>query len=178
MKRPSKEAQARLAELLSDKAEVVKISGTKHSVTITPVKNGTLEKVTALWSKRDMSEPPKDANDTLSILRKDIYFTHKEAAYFVLNSYWKIKLFHWIVWRWYAFIWQLTETQLTEILEVAKKKIPLMSFYKNIILTMDMRTDILKMTTKEAEQYQREIILEQERLSAQSTQSSPKPAVG
>lgn len=125
-----------------------------------------------------MSEPPKDANDTLSILRKDIYFTHKEAAYFVLNSYWKIKLFHWIVWRWYAFIWQLTETQLTEILEVAKKKIPLMSFYKNIILTMDMRTDTLKMTTKEAEQYQREIILEQERLSAQSTQSSPKPAVG
>lgn len=178
MKSPNKLAQAELSDIVSNTSEVIKISGTNHTVRIAPVKNGTLEKVTTLWSKRDMAEPPKDANDTLSILRKDIYFSHKEAAYFVLNSYWKIKLFHWIVWRWFAFVWQLDENQLSDILIAAKKKIPFLSFFKNIVLTMDMRTDILRMTTKEAEQYRREVILAQEQLSAQSSRSSPEPAVG
>lgn len=178
MKAPSKSAQAELSDITTDGVEIVKIRGTKHTVRITAVKNGTLEKVTTLWSKRDMSEPPKDANDTLSILRKDIYFSHKEAAYFVLNSYWKIKLFHWVVWRWFAFVWQLDESQLTDILVAAKKKIPFLSFFKNIVLTMDMRTDILRMTTKEAEQYRREVILAQEQLSAQSSPSSHVPVVG
>lgn len=178
MKQPSKYAQNQVADILSDKGEIVPIPGTKHTVCITPLKNGTLEKVTELWNKRDMVDVPKDANDTLTIIRKDVYFSHKEAAYFVLNSYWKIKLFHWLVWRWFAFVWQLDESQLTDILITAKKKIPLMSFYKNIILTMDMRTDILRMTTKEAEQYRREVISAQEQHSAQNFQSIHAPAVG
>lgn len=178
MKQPNKLAQAQVASLLSNSTEIVKISRSKHSVAIGPIKNGTLEKVTALWNRRDMAESPKNANDTLSIVRKDVYFSHKEAAYFVLNSYWKIKLFHWLVWRWFAFVWELDETQLSDILEVAKKKIPLMSYYKNIVLTMDMRTDVLRMTTKEAEQYRQEVILAQERLSAQSSPNTPVPDAG
>lgn len=138
MKQPSKQAKAQLSEILSGEKEIVAIKGTKHSVRIGTIKNGTLEKLTSLWSKRDMSKRPEGVNDTMAIAVDDIYFNHKEAAYIVLNSFWKIKLFHWIVWRWFAFVWQLDETQLSDILSVGKKKIPLLSYYENIVLTLYM----------------------------------------
>nr|DAN77137.1 MAG TPA: hypothetical protein [Caudoviricetes sp.] len=178
MKQPSKNAKAQLSEILSGEKEIVAIKGTKHYVRIGTIKNGTLEKLTSLWSKRDMSKRPEGVNDTMAIAVDDIYFNHKEAAYIVLNSFWKIKLFHWIVWRWFAFVWQLDETQLSDILSVGKKKIPLLSYYENIVLTLDMRTDMVRMTKKEAEEYRREVISAQERLSAQSSQSSAAHAGG
>lgn len=178
MKQPNKLAKAQLSDILSGEKETVAIRGTKHSVRIGTIKNGTLEKLTALWARRDMSKRPEDVNETMAITVDDVYFNHKEAAYIVLNSFWKIKLFHWLVWRWFAFVWQLDETQLTDILTVGKKKIPLLSYYENMVLTLDMRTDMVRMTKKEAEEYRREVILAQERLSVQSSPNSAVPADG
>ncbi len=122
MKQPNKQAKAQLSNILFGGKETVSIKGTNHSVSVGTIKNGTLEKLTSLWSKRDMSKRPENVDDTVSIAVDDIYFSHKEAAYIVLNSFWKIKLFHWLVWRWFAFVWQLDETQLTDILTAGKKK--------------------------------------------------------
>ena len=44
--------------------------------------------------------------------------------------------------------------------------------------SMDMRTDMMKMTTKEVEQYRAELLLEAKRLSAKTSQNTENPDGG
>ena len=58
---------------------------------------------------------------------------------------------------------------MTDIIAAGKKKLPLMAHYATMAYSMDMRTDLMKMTKKEAEQYRAELLSEAKRLSAKTS---------
>jgi hypothetical protein len=60
---------------------------------------------------------------------------------------------------------------MNAIIKEGKKKLTaiLQSYYENMVLTLDTREDMMKMTSKEAEQYQAELISVVEQLSSKNT---------
>lgn len=157
IKQPDKYTRKELIDIISGKYDIVNIPDTNRRVKIYALHPYTLERLTKLWNERDISRP-SNTETTMKELSKDFYFNHKLAALFVLNGFFKINLFFSFLWRWYAYIRGYKEYQLTEIINTAKKKLPLIEYYRNIILTLDMREDWMTMTEKEAEQYQAELI--------------------
>ena len=95
--------------------------------------------------------------DVLKDLCKEPYFAFKEAALMILNNDIRIRLFYGFLWRYLAH--KYDETQIVQIVEAGKKKLPLTAHYKIMAFSMDMRTDMVKMTAKEAEQYRAELLL-------------------
>ena len=156
-KQPSLEAKSDLVGIDENLPDIVSIPDTNRKVKIRALHPYTHEMLTKIWVTRDLSRPG-NGTETVSELLKDPYFNHKIAALFVLNGFFRIKLFYGLLWRWYAYIRGYREYQLTDIIKTAKKKIPLIAYYRNIMLTMDMRTDWMTMTNKEAEQYRAELI--------------------
>lgn len=153
----SASARAAYADLVFDQAEIVPIRGTRRSVKIRGVRPYTLECLTRLWLEREGEEPAEDGMGTLQQLCQDPYFSIKQASLFVLNGYWSIRLFHWLVWRWWAYVYQYSEEQMLPIISAGKKKLPLMAFWGNMAYTSDMRTDWVRMTAKEAEVFRQEL---------------------
>ena len=62
---------------------------------------------------------------------------------------------------------------MSPIILEGKKKLPLMAHWKNMAFSVDMRTDWMKMTKKEAEQYQAELLSASKQASLKSS-----PATG
>lgn len=167
----SRDAQAVLDEILSDLPEMVQIPGTTKTVAVSGLKPYTLECLTKLWLERDASQPKTDA-ETLKSMCIDPYFSIKEACLFVLNGYWRIKLFFGIKWRIWAYWRGYTESQMMPIIQAGKKKIPLTEHWTNMAYSVDMRTDWKKMTMKEAEQYRAELLSVANALSSRSSRST------
>ena len=142
-----------MQDIAMDLPILVDIPGTKHSVKIRGIKPYTTECISKLWIERDLSR-----DDVAKSIKEDPYFNHKITALFVLNGFWKIKLFYWLLWRWYSYIKEYSQEQLLPVIMEAKKKIPLYQYWMNMVLTLDMRDDWMTMTKKEAEQYQAELI--------------------
>lgn len=69
-----------------------------------------------------------------------------------LNSYFKIKFLWWALWRWYSYIRAYTDAELTEALNMIKKKaeITLVIYSLNTTLMIGMRETIMKMNREEA----------------------------
>lgn len=94
----------------------------------------------------------------------------------ILNHDIKIRLFYPLLWRWLAF--RYDETQIAPIVEEGKKKLPLMAHYGTMAYSLDMRTDLMKMTKREAEQYRAELLLGAKRLSAKTSPDTDSPDGG
>jgi hypothetical protein len=137
----------------------------------------TIERITKIWIERDLaSSKIEDGADVLKDLAKEPYFAFKEAALMILNNDIKIRLFYGIYWRWLAF--RYNETQVLGIIEEGKKKLPLMAHYGTLAYSLDMRADWVKMTKKEAEQYQAELLLVAKRHSSKTSQNTDAPVGG
>lgn len=69
-----------------------------------------------------------------------------------LNGYFKIKFLWWILWRWYAYIRAYTDMELTQAVNLIKKKaeIALAVYSLNTTLLIGMRETIMKMNRQEA----------------------------
>ena len=116
-----------------------------------------MERITRVWIERDLAAAKLDGGpDVLKDLAKEPYFAFKEAALIILNNDIKIRLFYWLYWRWLAF--RYNETQIVDIIAEGKKKLPLMAHYETMAYSLDMRTDIMRMTKMEAEQYRAELL--------------------
>ena len=94
----------------------------------------------------------------------------------ILNNDIKIRLFYWIYWRWLAF--RYNETQISKVVEEGKKKLPLFAHYEIMVYSLDMRTDAMKMTKKEAEQYRAGLLSEMKQPSSKISQSMEGQDVG
>ena len=171
MKQPDAEARREYMELEHDIPTEVQIIGTKRTVKLRGMKPYTIERLTMLWMEREMAELDSTAK-TLKSMCSDPYFSIKEACLMVLNSYWKIRLFYPIMWRWWAYVRQYTESQVTSIIVEGKKKLPLMPHWRNMAYSTDMRTDWMKQTAKEAEQYQAELLSVAKQLSSKNSRST------
>lgn len=132
---PSLEDEKLLNEVMEDSLTEVSIKGTKKKYKIGWLKKGTMRKMTAVTLE-------EGGDDMLSA---------KTAALVVLNNYWKIKFFYPILWRWFFYVKEYTDEQLSEILATGKKKVPYIPFLTSTILVTGMRDTIMTMTREEAE---------------------------
>lgn len=169
MKQADIEARREYADIVFDRPAVVSIPGTNRQVSIKGVKPYTLECLTRLWIDRDVDSVPEDAASTLKSMCAEPYFAIKEALYFVLNDYWKIRLFHRFLTFWWGKVVGYTEEQMTPIILEGKKKLPLTAHWTNMAFSADMTTDMKKMTKKEAEQYRAEQLSVLKPLSSKSS---------
>ena len=132
---PNIEDERLLNEVMEDSVDEVGLKDTKKKYKIGWMKKGTMRKISSVALE-------KGEDDTLSA---------KTAALIILNNYWKIKFFYPILWRWFFYVKEYTDDQLSEILAVGKKKVPYIPFLTNTILVTGMRDTIMTMTKEEAE---------------------------
>jgi hypothetical protein len=157
MNEPTIEQRKEYADIVTDSASIVTIPGTRKKVRLHWVKPYTMERITKLWIERDLAAAKVDrGEDVLKDLCKEPYFAFKEAALFALNGDLKIRFFYPILWRLWA--WRYNENQILPIIAEGKKKLPLAAHYATMAYSLDMRMDVRKMTAKEAEQYQAELL--------------------
>lgn len=173
MKQPDIKARREYFDnVVEDIPEKVRIPGTGKTVRVTGMKPYTMRRLTRLWLERDDMESAKeDSSETMRSLCREPYFAAKEAALIVLNGYWKIRLFWPFLWRWWALWRGWTESQYTPIIAAGKKKVPLTAHWTNMAFSVDMRTDWMTMTRKEAELYRAELLSAASQLSSRSTPS-------
>ena len=168
MKQPDKIARREYAEIVSNLPAKVAIPGTKKVVTIKGVHPYTLERLTQLWVEREMNLP-ESSSDTLKDACIDPYFAVREALLFVLNDYWKIKFFYKPLCWWWGKVKGYTDEQMLPIILEGKKKLPLTAHWTVMAYSTDMRTDWMKMTKAEAEQYRAELLSVAKQLSLKSS---------
>lgn len=159
MKRPDIEERKEYFDIVRDTPVVVRIPGTRRKVRITGVKPYTMEKLTEIWLERDLaSVKVEGGSDVLKDMAKEPYFAVKEACAFVLNSYWKLRLIYPFKWRVWAYLKGYTDSQMMPIIAEGKKKLQLSAHWTIMAFSLDMRTDTMMMTKKEAEQYRAELL--------------------
>lgn len=177
MKQPTLEQRKEYIDIVENSVSVVPIKGTKRSVRLRWIKPYTMERITKIWLERDLASAKiEQGSDVLKDLAKEPYFAFKEAALMILNNDIKIRLFYGIYWRWLAH--KYNETQMVDIIAEGKKKLPLMAHYGIMAYSMDTRTDWMKMTAKEAEQYRAELLSETRRHSSKTSQPTDAPVGG
>ena len=158
MKQPTLRQRKEYMDIVENSVSVVPIKGTKRSVKLRWLHPYTIERITRVWIERDLASARlSEGYDVAKDLCKEPYFAFKEAALMILNNDIKIRLFYGIYWRWLAF--RYSEEQIAPIIAEGKKKLPLTAHYETMAYSMDMRADMMKMTTKEAEQYRAELLL-------------------
>ena len=168
MKRPDKKARRGYMEMVSDIPTKVTIPGTNKTVNMRGVHPYTLERLTHLWLERERAMPD-NSSDTLKDLCIDPYFAVREALLFVLNDYWKIRFFYKPMCWWWGKVKGYTDEQMLPIILEGKKKLPLTAHWTVMAYSTDMRSDWMKMTTKEAEQYRAELLSAAKQLSSKSS---------
>lgn len=172
MKQPNLKARKEYRAIVDDTPTTVRIPGTGRSVKIRGIKPYTLERLTDLWLERDAASAPSDSAETLRSMCVEPYFSVREACLIVLNSYWKIRLLYPLMWRIWGRWIGYTEEQMSPIIEEGKKKLPLAAHWRNMAFSTDMRTDWMKMTEKEAEQYRAELLSAAKALSSRNGRST------
>ena len=148
---PSLEARRAVMAILNDKPTVVTIPGTRHKVKLSFLRDCTVDKITELLLEREaITERSQDAEELIRSVAKHPYLNLKMAVCYVLNDYWKIRLFFPLVWRWWAYVWRLNESQVGAILsEVKKKTNSYLTWYSmNLACCADMRVDIKTLATR------------------------------
>lgn len=139
-------------DVVSDSVSVVQVPESRRKFRIRWIKPYTLERLTKVWIERDLaSAKVSKGSEVLKDMVKEPYFAFKEAALIILNHDLKIRLFYGLFWRWLAY--RFNEGQMVGIIAEGKKKLPLMAHFAIMAYSTDMRTDEMKMTKKEAEQY-------------------------
>lgn len=176
-KQPTLKSRREYLDIVEDSATTVRIPRAKKSFRIRWVKPYTMERLTRVWLERDLaSARVADGSDVLSDLAAEPYFAFKEAALFILNNDIRIRLFYPLLWRWLAF--RYDEAQMVPIIAEGKKKLPLTAHFETMVCSMDMRTDTMKMTKKEADQYQAELLSAMKQLSSRTSPPTDVPAGG
>ena len=177
MEQPNLEQRAEYLDIVENTATIVPIKGTKKSVKLRWMHPYTMERITKVWIERELASANiEKGSEILKDIAKEPYFAFKEAALMILNHDLKIRLFYGIYWRYLAF--RYNEVQMEPIIAAGKKKVPLMAHYYIMAYSLDMRTDMLKMTKKEAEQYRAELLLAEKRRLSKTSPNMADPAGG
>lgn len=140
----SEEQQRELDNILEDSPEYVTIPRTDRKYGIRWMKRGTIRKISHI-THLDSS------------IVNDDRMSCKIAAAIILNGKWKITFFHWFLWRWFYYVKQYGDEQLEPIINMGKKKIPQVQYYRVTISAIEMRDTIKTMTKKEVEQFRQEL---------------------
>lgn len=171
MTQPTISEKAEYNDIVNNSVSIVPIKGTRRHVKLRWMHPYTIERITQIWIERDLASAKiKDGETVAKDLCKEPYFAFKEAALMILNNDIKIRLFYKIFWRWLAF--RYSEPQIVDVIAEGKKKFHLMAHYEVLVYSLDMMTDMMTMTKKEAEQYRAELLLGEKRLSSKISQNT------
>ena len=171
IEQPSLEAQRLYMELINNDADVVGILRTKKKYKIRWLKNGQMEKLSRLLigvERKKSSSDESTGNYVLDTIVEDSKLACKAAAIYILNGYWKLRMFYWLVWRWFYYIRQYDNIQLQPILDMGKKKVPQIQFLKSIMSLTEARDSLMRMRAEEVEA----ILREQSTAARSQTESS------
>ena len=161
-------------DIVNDSVSLVPIPGTSKTVRLRWIKPYTMERLTDLWIERDLaSASVASGSEVAKDLAKEPYFAFKEAALMILNNDLKIRFLYPLYWRWLAH--KYDETQMVGIIAEGKKKLPLWSHFEVMAYSTDMRTDMMKMTAKEAERFRQELLSAARPLSSKTSPPTGNP---
>lgn len=150
-KQPSLAARQAVMSILNDTPTTVAIPGTRHKVRVGFLRDCTVDRVTSLLLEREeQDEKAKDADDLMRSSAKHPYLNLKIAVCYVLNDYWKLKLWFPLVWRWWAYVWRLNESQVASVLAEAQKKTAVFLNWYSMSLGFGtaIRADLKTMATR------------------------------
>lgn len=155
---PSVESQQIYLSMISNDAEEVEILRTKKKYKIRWLKNGQLDKLTRLLlHKKTLDENTTTGSSVLDTILEDNKLACKAAAIIILDGYWKLKFRYWFLWRWFYYVRQYDNIQLDKILEVGKKKVPQMQFFRTIMSLTEAKDSLMRMRVKEVEAIHQEL---------------------
>ncbi len=140
-----------MMSIMNDTSTVVEIPRTKHKVKMGFLRDCTVDKVTRLLLEREEQEENEtSAEGLMKSAAKHPYLNLKIAVCYVLNDYWKLRLWFPLVWRWWAYVWRLDESQVASVLvEAQKKTADLLNWYSmSSQFGRDIRADLKTMATQ------------------------------
>ncbi len=140
-----------MMSIMNDIPTVITIPGTKHKVRLKFLLDCTVDKVTRLLLEREEAEERAEgADELMRSAAKHPYLNLKIAVCYVLNDYWKLRLWFPIVWRWWAYVWRLNEAQVAAVLDCVKKKTSdfLLWYSMNTQSARAIRADLKTMATR------------------------------
>ncbi len=85
----------------------------------------------------------------------------KMCTLILFNNIWKIRLFYWIYWRWLYYIADVDVSEVLNVLDKSKKKIPSNAYSLATMLATGMTELMMTMTKNEAKAIQAEQVGEQ-----------------
>lgn len=135
IEQPSQEAEQAYNAIIEDTPEIVIMRGKKYK--IRAMTNELVRRLTDLALNE----------------KEECKVTTKSVALIVLRKWWKIKLFYPILWRWYYYIKEIPEAELSAVIETAKKKLPVESYYRNTILLTGIKDTAMAMTREEVNRF-------------------------
>ena len=155
IKQPTEEQQREYISARDNDATVVRIEGTNKKYKIRWLKNGQMVKLSRLLlhkSDTDDQDPKDgDKSDILREVLSDNKLACKAAAIFILNSWVKLKLCYWFLWRWFYYVKEYSDAQLHELLNEGKKKVPWVQFLCTTMCLTEAKGTLMNMTMREAE---------------------------
>lgn len=139
---PSKEAEKQEWDIVSNAKTKVMVRDVEFK--IGGIYYDTLDKIT----------------DIIENEKEEKRITAKCAAAIYLNGYFRLRLFYWLVWRWFYYVKQLTDEEMAPAVMELKKKAESARamYYLNIISLTDVRQTMMAMTMDEAERFRRELL--------------------
>lgn len=153
MKQPELDIQKEYLDLCYKNKSILELGDGRKPVKIGWQLPYTIDKTTRYTLEVEI-EDVKDINDKLLYAKRKHKLAAKAASCILLNSFFKINLFHWFFWRWLYYVRQYNDLQFAMIIIEGQKKSPVDAFYVAMqFLTMG-KTTMMTMTKKEVEQSQ------------------------
>lgn len=107
-------------------------------------------------------------NKIINSQSNESVITCKCVAAARLNGFFKIKLFYWFLWRWYYYIRQYGQEELSDAVAMIKKKVPLTAYLANTTLLIGMRQTIMQMNRQEVYRTLQELSMDKNGNSAKT----------
>lgn len=153
-------AQRKQYEIANDIPFEVKLG--KKTYKCRYLKEWTSGKISYLIAQYEPN-PKADAKGMIKIMAHNNTLASKCTSLLILGSYWKIKLFHW--WLWRKIYRNSTGKELTEALTTVYEALDLSFFFQNMILLEQMNTLKKRLTKIELKQLSQELQSEKNLLS-------------
>ncbi len=126
------------------------------------LKEWTAGKISLLIVQRDPN-PKAEAKEMIELMAKNNTISSKCVSLLILEKPWKIKLFHWYLWRWiykHAIARELSTALLT-----VYEALDLSFFFQNMQLIAEMNILKMRLTKTELKQLSAELQSERKQVS-------------
>ena len=164
-KQPAHQTQRKQFEIANDIPFLVKLGSKMHKVRYMKGKSRDMISYLHVSQKIIDSDDPKEI---LKAMRHNERIHAKVIAVMLLNSFWRIKLFYWIYWRWIFHTY--SEYDFFQVLPTVMEANGNEFFFQNTVLLSAMNTLKMRMTKEEAERLLAEPASEKKPVSSKSSE--------